>query len=38
MSAQQESVKNSEEIYKKISKFVPDVEWKNTSATYRKNK
>jgi len=28
MSAQQESVKNSEEIYKKISKFVPDVEWK----------
>ena len=28
MSAQQESIKNSEEIYKKISKFVPDVEWK----------
>ena len=28
MSAQQQSVKNSEEIYKKISKFVPDVEWK----------
>ena len=28
MSAQQESVKNSEEIYKKISKFVPDIEWK----------
>ena len=27
MSAQQESIKNSEEIYKKISKFVPDVEW-----------
>ena len=28
MSAQQESVKNSDEIYKKISKFVPDIEWK----------
>ena len=28
MSAQQESIKNSEEIYKKISKFVPEVEWK----------
>ena len=28
MSAQQESIKNSDEIYKKISKFVPDVEWK----------
>ena len=28
MSAQQESLKNTNEIYKKISKFVPDVEWK----------
>ena len=28
MSAQQESIKNSEEIYKKISKFVPENEWK----------
>ncbi len=28
MSAQPEKIKNSEEIYKKISKFVPDIEWK----------
>ena len=28
MSVQQENIKSSEEIYKKISKFVPDVEWK----------
>ena len=28
MSIQHESIKNSDEIYKKISKFVPDVEWK----------
>ena len=28
MSVQQESIKNSKEIYKKISKFVPEIEWK----------
>ncbi len=28
MSAQQENFKNSQEIYKKISKFVPEIEWK----------
>ena len=28
MSVQQENIKSSKEIYKKISKFVPDVEWK----------
>mgnify|MGYP002701123232 FL=1 len=28
MSAQQRSLTNSEEIYKKISKFIPDAEWK----------
>ena len=28
MSAQQQSLPNSEEIYKKISKFIPDAEWK----------
>ena len=28
MSAQQQNFKNSQEIYKKISKFVPEIEWK----------
>ena len=28
MSVQQQSLPNSEEIYKKISKFIPDAEWK----------
>ena len=28
MSAQQQNIKNSNEIYKKISKFIPHVEWK----------
>ena len=28
MSAQQQSVPSSKEIYKKISKFIPDAEWK----------
>ncbi len=28
MSAQQQSLPSSKEIYKKISKFIPDAEWK----------
>ena len=28
MSVQQESMSKSEEIYKKISKFIPNAEWK----------
>ena len=28
MSAQQQSLPSSNEIYKKISKFIPDAEWK----------
>ena len=28
MSAQQQSMPSSKEIYKKISKFIPDAEWK----------
>ena len=28
MSAQQHNIANSQDIYKKISKFIPDAEWK----------